>query len=301
MTVTQRFDGLLRNLALTETQRANGSAAHAGVRSCLNSHYYSTSSPSANSMLVGSWGKSTEVRPPRDVDVLFVMPDGLWGDYQSSIFPQRNGPSTLLQAVKRVLLGTFPYTDLHGDGQVVVVPFERYAVEVVPAFKRTILGLPMTGFKIPNTHDGGRYTNADPEAEAASVRASNDATNGNTRDLIRMAKRWQEECNAPLKSFWIELLAIEFLRGWSNAGKSTVYYDWMVRDFFRFLVGKAGIFASITVPGTLETIGIGSDWKSRAESAQERSEKACEYEAASKDVMAGIEWQKIFGTFIPLA
>ncbi len=35
----------------------------------------------------------------------------------------------------------------------------------------------------------------------------------------------------PIKSFCVELLAIDFLNTWQYRGKTTVYYDWMVRDF----------------------------------------------------------------------
>ena len=71
----------------------------------------------------------------------------------------------------------------------------------------------------------------------------------------------------------------------------------MVRDFFGHLVGKAN--SHLTVPGTGEIMWIGDAWKSRAESAQSRASKACQYEADNMPYSAGDEWQKIFGDFIP--
>ena len=73
LSVSTRFTQFLGNLALTDAQRDDGSIKHSGVRRVLNEHYWNLSSGSANSMLVGSWGKSTEVRPPRDIDVLFTL------------------------------------------------------------------------------------------------------------------------------------------------------------------------------------------------------------------------------------
>jgi Second Messenger Oligonucleotide or Dinucleotide Synthetase domain len=69
--VRWRFRTFLANLAITPPQRDDGNAKHAGVRACLNRHYYCTSSETANSLLIGSWGKGTQVRPSRDVDILF--------------------------------------------------------------------------------------------------------------------------------------------------------------------------------------------------------------------------------------
>ena len=293
MTVGQRCDQFLANLKLTADQREDGIIKYGGVRRTLNWYYYSSSSSSANSLLVGSWGKCTEIRPPRDIDVMFILPNSVYQRYE---WVQGNKQSQLLQEVKRVLQADYPTTNMRADGQVVMVPFSTYAVEVAPAFAIAY----SQQYRICDTNGGGKYKTVDPKAEIANVQASNDDTKGNTRDLIRMLKRWQEYCNVPMKSFWLELLAIEFLRTWQYKGNSTTYYDWMVRDFFTSLATKGKtIWNVISVPGTYETIWIGNDWASRAETARDRAVKATEYEAGNMPYSAGSEWQKIFGTDIP--
>lgn len=289
MTVGQRFEALLANLTLTTDQRNDGITNHTGVRSCLNSHYYGTNSGYSNSMLVGSWGKSTEVRPPRDIDVLFVLPDSVYWRFQSR---QGNRQSQLLQEVKEVLGKKYSRTNIRGDGPVVLISLATYSIELVPAFKTTA-----GNYWIPITTNGGSYKSFDPDAEIAKVKNSDSSTKGNARALIRMVKRWQEYCSTPIKSFWLELIAIDFLYWWQYRDKSTTYYDWMVRDFFGHLVGKANSY--ISVPGTGEQMWIGDAWKSRAESAHARAYKACQYESENKPYSAGDEWQKIFGDFIP--
>lgn len=289
MTVSQRFDAFLNNIKLTDDQIADGQTKNGGVRKCLNTHYWNTASETAHSQLVGSWGKHTRIRPPRDIDVMFVLPDSVYNRFQ-----QRTGnrQSQLLQEVKEVLQKTYSATRMRGDGQVVIVPFATYAVEVAPAFELT------TGqYWICDTNDGGRYKNFDPNAEQKNISDSDTASSGNTRDLVRMMKKWQDWCSVPMKSFWIELLAVNFLSAWENKGKSSVYYDWMVRDFLKFIVTKADTF--VFVPGTYELLALGNAWKSRAETARDRAIKACELESASKATEAGLEWQKIFGPDIP--
>ena len=112
-----------------------------------------------------------------------------------------------------------------------------------------------------------------------------------------MTKRWQSYCSVPIKSFYIELLAVEFLKTWTYAGKSRVYYDWMVRDLFQYLVNHAN--THVWVPGTYELLNVVDTWKSRAQTAYDRAVKACEYESENMPVTAGLEWQKIFGDDIP--
>lgn len=287
--VARRFDRFLDNIKLTTSQASDGETKHKNVRSALNSHYYSSASDSANSRLVGSWGKSVRVRPPRDVDVLFQIP---YETYQR--FEKRTGnkQSQLLQEVRDVLQARFPSTAIKGDGPAVIIPFLSFKIELVPAVE-----LKTGQFWICTTKNGGSYKTFDPLAEQEHVRSSDQRSNGNTRALIRMMKTWQACCNVPLKSFHIELLAVKFLAQWANFDKSTVYYDWMVRDLLAYIKDKDWTY--LYVPGTNESMLLDGSWKSKAESAHARAVKACEYEAEGYNYLAGEQWQKIFGTEIP--
>ena len=292
MTVAERFNQFLTNIQITSDQNEDGMVKHKGVRKCLNSYYFGNNSETENSMLVGSWGKYTRVRPPRDIDILYYLPFSVYQRFQSVY---GNKQSQLLQEVKNVLAQTCSTTKMRADGQVVVVPFVSFAVEVAPAFK-----LENGQFWICDTHDGGTYKTFDPNAEIQSVSDSDAKSNGNTRHLIRMMKKWQEYCAVPLKSFLIELLAVDFIASWEHRGKSSVYYDWMVRDCFN-LISKTGGF--VIVPGTYEVISLGTEWKSKAESAYGRAVKACACEAdtssKTKNIDAWYEWYNIFGSDVP--
>lgn len=290
MTVGTRFSQFMSNLMLTEAQQADGQTKHSGVKQCLNEWYYG-SKYAGNGFLVGSWGKSTEIRPPRDIDIMFVLPKEVYDRFEKY---SGNKQSQLLQEVKYVLERSYSTTNMSADGQVVIVPFGSYGVEVVPAF-----ALQNGQYWICNTNSGGSYKASDPTAEIKNVKDSNSASGGNTRDLIRMMKRWQEYCNLSLKSFVIELLCIEFIAAWPHKTQGTTFYDWMVRDFFFFLKQKSS-WSLVFVPGTYETIYLNSgDWQSKAESAYNRAVKATQYETDNCPYLAGAEWQKIFGADIP--
>ena len=287
--VTKRFHTFHQNLSLTEAQIKEGINHHAGVRKSLNVHYYRSSSTSANSFLVGSWGKFTRTRPPRDIDLYFILPYEVYLRFE---LVRGNKQSALLQEVKRVLQATYPNTDLRGDGQVVIVGFNRINVEVVPAF-----ALQNGQYRICDTRSGGQYKNADPKAEIDYISATNNNFNSNLRPLIMMMKAWQYHCNVSIKSFFIELVAADFLQQCLWSRKSYFYYDWIMRDFFAYLYYRANKY--VIVPGTYETICLGDAWLSRVETAYNRAVKACDYERKDWINLAGEEWQKIFGTQIP--
>lgn len=288
--VRQRFEKFHDNLALTPLQQLDGYTKRANVVSCLNRAYYSTNAETDNSFFIGSWGKSTAIRPPRDVDVYFVLPVTVYHRFQSYVW---NHQSALLQEIKDTLAISFPNTNMSGDGQVVVVNFTTYSVEVVPAFSLTTAGR----YWICDTHNGGSYKETAPWDEVQHIETIDNANAHNLRPLIRMLKAWQAWCSVPIKSFQLELLAAEFIAQSPWRLKDWFYFDWIIRDFFAFLYHRANSF--IFVPGTFEPIYLGNAWQSRTESAYHRAVKACAYEYDNQVIDAGEEWQKIFGTDIP--
>jgi hypothetical protein len=288
--VRRRFSELLENLKITASQSEDGNTKQAGVRNCLNRHYWDTASETANSMLIGSWGKQTRVRPPRDVDILFLLPASVYHRFQARSGSNRQ--SDLLKEVKNVLAQTYPQTAMRGDGQVVLVPFNMTTIEVSPGFR-----CQDGSIIVCDTNDGGSYKTSTAEAEHLALSNSDTRWNGNTRALARMMKQWQRECNVPLKSFQLERLAIEFLEKWPYSLHDAFWYDWMVRDFLAFLVGRVN--THIFMPGTVEAVWLGSEWLSRAQSALRNAVSACENEHDNYEALAGKDWQAIFGSPIP--
>ncbi len=287
--VRPRFTQFSKELVLTPLQQVDGSTKAGGVVGCLNRQYFGSDSRTDHSFFVGSWGKNTAGRPPRDVDLYFQLPVDAYHRFQQHRW---NRQSALLQEVKSVIADTYPDTDMSADGQIVLVRFGSYNVEVVPAFLLT-----NGGYWICDTNNGGRYKETQPWAEANHIDAVDQATNRNLRPLISMGKAWQEHCSVPIKSFQLELIAAEFLAQSPWRIYDFFWFDWISRDFFLYLYWKANTW--ITVPGGTEVIYLDNDWQSRAESAYWRAVKACDYERDNQVAQAGEEWQKIFGPQIP--
>ncbi len=72
--VQPRFRAFLESLAITGDQAKDGRIKHRSIVSCLNRAYWNSRDDTTHRILIGSWGKFTRVRPPRDVDILFVLP-----------------------------------------------------------------------------------------------------------------------------------------------------------------------------------------------------------------------------------
>ncbi len=291
--VTKRFQTFQDNLSLTANQVEDGQTKYKGVVSCLNAAYWGHNSETQNAFFIGSCAKDTRIRPPRDVDLYFVLPLAVYQRFEaygSSV----NKQSALLQEVKSKLLATYGSSSIKGDGPVVLADFTSYNVEIVPAF---LYDANDHSYYVCDTKNSGRYITTKPLHEVHAIQAADARNNYNVRRLIRMLKCWQASCSVPIKSFYLELLAIDFLDQWQYKNQSYFFYDWMCRDFFAWLITKAHSF--VMAPGTWEILWISDAWKSRAESAYGRALKACDYERANDMYNAGDEWQKIFGTDIP--
>lgn len=284
--VGAKFSRFLSNIQLTKAQSDDAITKHTGVRKALHAAYYSPPFKPETSILVGSYGRDSAVRPPGDIDILFRMPGSLFSKYNSS---PGNGQSQLLQDVKSVLKKTYPTTDMRADGQVVLVPFTSFAVEVVPVFD-----LSLGRYFYPDTHLGGSWKVTNPAAEMKRLTDSNKRSSGKSIHLLRMMKVWKRACNTPIKSFAIELMVVDFLADWKYYDKTSIYYDWMVRDFLAYILQR--VSGSALIPGTSDYLAFGDEWQSKADSALERAKKACTYEAdEDKDTLATEEWKKIFG------
>lgn len=283
--VERRFRVFLSNIQLTDDQLADGKTKIKNIIKCLNKHYRGIDSDSEYHMLGGSWGKLTHVRPPRDIDLIYFLPVEIYTRYA-----ERTGniQSQLLQEVKDVLASTFSQTAMRADGQVVMVGFNSYMVEVVPAFR-----LQNGQAWICDSNQSGRYKTIDPVAEIRRFDVADKKCNSNSRDLVRMLKTWQAFCNVPIPSFILECLVLEFLGHWPYAGRSPFYYDWIVLDFLRYMLTRVN--GHIIMPGSGEVMLVGNEWESRARSAIKAAEEACEYERQNYDYLAAEKWQKIFG------
>lgn len=289
--VIKRFTRFLDNIKLTEAQTTDGETKFKGIVSSLNTAYYGTNSETDHAFYIGSWAKKTRVRPPRDVDLYFLLPAEVYHrfeQYAAGI----NKQSALLQEVKSKLAATYTKTELKGDGPVVFAGFWTFDLEVVPAFALTEDG----AYWVPSTKDGGKYLKTMPKHEVDAINSA-DERNNNVRPLVRMLKCWQANCSVQLRSFYLELLSTAFLDQWVHRAQSYFYYDWMIRDFFEWVLTKAN--THVFAPGTYEALWLGDAWQSRAETALIRAQKACDFERDGKEGDAGEEWQKIFGTEIP--
>lgn len=157
-------------------QRSLVSQRYKRITRAINSEFWNSTSETAHSLYVGSYGRGTAI-DTSDIDILVELPKDEYNRYDAL---KSNGQSRLLQALKKAILQTYPRSDIHGDGQVVVINFaDGVKFEVLPAFRQ----LDWQGnwnrkYDYPDSNMGGNWLTTAPQIEQQAMKERNAASNG---------------------------------------------------------------------------------------------------------------------------
>lgn len=227
LNVGSTFDDFVKNLKIGNDDVDNIRYRYNRMTRQLNKDFWGIESETKNSLYVGSYGRDTDI-VTSDIDWLFIMPISVKNQYDRY---SGNKQSAFLQAVKTSIEKTYSKTNLKADGQVIQIPFnDGINFELVPCFENED-----RSFTFADTNDGGSWKKTNPRPELKAVNDRNNNTNGNMKALARMIRAWKTEWNVPMGGLLIDTLVYNFLENYEYKDKSTVYYDYISRDFFKFL------------------------------------------------------------------
>src|SRR5699024_9431676 len=205
------------------------------------------------------------------------------------------GQSALLQEVKGVLQKTYSTSYIKGDGQVIGINFsDGINFEIVPAFIND-----NGSYTYPDTNSGGSWRVTDPKKEIDAMNSRNKDTNKNLKRLCRMARAWKGKCSVPMSGILIDTLAYKFINDWEYKDKSYLYYDYMSRDFFKYLKDLDKDQSYWLAPGSLRYVWKNGNFQTKAKTAYDNALTAISYESNNYSYSAKQKWREIYGTKFP--
>jgi len=168
---------------INKDQRSLVSQRYKRITRSVNLEFWGIDSDTAHSMYVGSYGRGTAI-DTSDIDVLVELPKNEYYRFDSL---KGNGQSRLLQALKNAIKQTYPSSNIHADGQVVVIDFvDGIKFEVLPAFRQTDWFGNWNGkYAYPDTNMGGNWLTTDPKSEQEAMKRRNRESNGLLFDTCR--------------------------------------------------------------------------------------------------------------------
>lgn len=264
------FEEMLRRLKLTTKQKEDALTKYQSVARTLYNEYYESDYNGGTKLLIGSYGKKTNIRPPTDIDLLFKLPAEVFDQYYNH---NGNGSSALLQDIKAKLSKKYTTTEkISAWGKVVLVQFSKgkHNVELLPGYE--VDGV----FMIPNAENGGSWESFDARADLRAVADASASTNRKARKLIKIIKRWRiQTTSLSIKSFGIEQFCLLYLE---DHNITSMTWSEVISSFFTWLNSVA------------------TDDLTQIQTALSRAKKAVEYEAQDKPMKACDEWRKVFGS-----
>ena len=287
MTVSEMFSGLLDNLKVDNADQI--SLRYDEITSSLNKKFRDTESKTANTLQVGSYGRWTAIKGISDLDMLYIMPKGKWDTY-------KNGKqSQLLTDVKDAIKARYPKTNVRVDRLVVTVTYTNFHVEVQPVFEESDDN-GESYFKYPDTYNGGSWKVTKPRQEIAAMKEFVNQKNKNLRRLCKMARAWKNKHGVAMGGLLIDTLAYNFLKSTSDYDdKRFMYYDWMSRDFFTYLMEQPNQ-DHYKALGSGQNVKVKKKFQKEAKKAYELCLKAID---AEKDSSVNKKWKKVFGRPFP--
>lgn len=293
MSVSQMFREFCSNLVVGSALRSTIAYRVGRIVKCLNEDFRSSSSDTANSFYVGSYGRNTAIPSVSDIDAIFCLPWSTYTQYNAYV---GNGQSALLQAMRTSVRRTYPSSEVAADGQVIVVKFtDHLKVEILGAFHSAETG----SYTFPDSNGGGSWRICKPKDELDAFATRDVVCNGNLVQLARMARAWRDTNGVPMSGMLIDTLAYQFLATWEHRDKSHTYYDWMVRDFFAFLAGLDASKSYWLAPGSGSYVWKTGSFHAKARAAHSISLVAIDHLEKEEFWSAKYEFRRIFGNAFP--
>lgn len=285
------FEQFCSNLRFSNAKVTTISTRYHAITKRINTDYWNSSSDETHSFYVGSYGRDTEILTS-DIDMLVQLPAAT---YQKFDAYSSNGQSALLQEVKNILAKTYSSTKLKADGQIISIPFsDGIGFEVLPAFLNT-----GGTYTFANSNNGGSWKTTDPKAEISAIQTMNGNCNLNLKRLCKMARAWRDECNVDISGILIDILGYNFISTWEYRDKSYVYYDWMTRDFLKYVSEQPTSQYMWKVMGSGRFISCFGSFQSKAKTSYNKAVEAIEDETKYPNA-ANAEWREIYGTRFPM-
>lgn len=250
---------------------------------------------------IGGYANGTALAAGHVVDLMLILPER----DRPAAAPQTNAAARTLGRLTERLAERYGAIETDSQGWIGIrTPYRsrpsspQVHVRLLPAFPCATGGVLVA--TRPRRLAPSPWRHLDPAAHRQRLDQADRLSGGKARHLVRLVKAWRNATAAPLSGFAIELLVGEFLDVWLYRRRSLLFYDWMVRDVFFWLTLQAG--RALPIPGTLETLPIGTRWLAAARHAHATARLAADLERDNESAAALARWREIFGLpfFTPL-
>jgi hypothetical protein len=265
------------------------STSYANITTRLNKDFWDQDSDVYHRRQIGSYGRQTAIHGISDLDMAFELP---WELYEKYSKYQGNGPSQLLQAVRQSLKTRYPTTEIKGDGQVVVIQFNNFVVEILPAF----VDKDCDGYRFGDTNNGGSWRVCKPIQEMAAIDKRNGETNRNLKHVCKMIRAWKNEHGINMGGLLVDTLVHNFF------GQNAAYNDKSYGDYDKLFVSLFTYLGGLehqdywAAPGSGQRVHSSGKFQHKAKKAAAKCQEAVDADTEKTKIKL---WREVFGRSFP--
>lgn len=235
------------------------STRYKAITKAVNREFWNTTSDTAHSLYVGSYGRGTAV-DTSDIDILLELPRS---EYERFDYYKGNGQSRLLQAVKTAISSTYPRTDIHADGQVVVLNFsDGMKFEVLPAFA-SIDWYGKTSYQYPDANMGGNWRSTNPKAEQDAMKSKNNSSRGLLFDTCKHMRFVRDNyfSSYHLSGIVIDSFVYHAMGDWGwteNSSPNAISDGRFEQALYNYFINYVRYANAIQAPGSNQQVSLSS-------------------------------------------
>lgn len=291
LTVAQAFEQFMRNLELHEGEDREAKRQERNVFDAMRRHLRPR-----ESILSGSYGRSTAIRPLHDIDLFLIFTAAASGTGEAV------GPKVFLERVKQALEQEFPGKQARLQNRSVNIEFSGTGIgfDVVPALEDPQRpGI----YWIPDVRKG-EWIQSNPRKHIEACDAANARATQQLKPLIKTIKRWNQLQDKPVPSFLLEVMAYTGIDSSQPDGRLSAYAQGLAH-LFQFMSGH--ILDQWPEPAGLGppvNSGVGQEnllqGKQRLSGAARRAVRALELERVGDMTGAHALWQELLGSDYPV-
>ncbi len=201
MTTQEQFDKYLSDYLNLSKEDIKKVQVHIELREKLETklEFKGKDNDETYSFLTGSYSRDTAIRPPKDIDFFIVLNEKKYGDLK---------PSELLNLLEKTLKEILPDITIFQQTHSVTIEYdEEFSIDVIPAFE-----INSELYKIPYVSENSdSWLESNPKIHGEKLTEANDTVNGLLVPLVKLLKAWKRDKCSYVKSFHLELLAMEII------------------------------------------------------------------------------------------
>jgi hypothetical protein len=290
-TVAQSFEMFMQELELRQGEDSEAKRQERNVFDAMRRHL-----GPRESILSGSYGRKTAIRPLNDIDLFLIF------TMEASGSSRGVRPEEFLKRVKQALEKEFHGKQARLQNRSVNIEFSGTGIgfDVVPALE----DLRQPGiYWIPDVRRG-EWIRSNPRKHIEACDAANTGAMQRLKPLIKGIKRWNQLQGKPVPSFLLEVMAYAGIASFRPEPRLSVYAQGMAH-LFQFMSER--IRADWKDPAELgPSINAGIDeghlqqGQQRLSGAARKAARALELERVGDMPAANALWRELLGTDYPV-